>query len=316
MKTLKNSDRMHHETAILAVMDSLTEDGDLKLYAISDLHLDYAVNRDALKELPEHGPDWLITGGDLCTKPDHLRHALDILCDRFSKVFWVPGNHELWSATAGDQSQFRGEGKYMQLVEVCREYGVLTPEDPFVTFPDVHQPHIVAPLFIPYDYSFRPDDVTLEGAIPWAMEAGILCRDEKLIHTDPFPNMVEWCAHRVKLAQDRLSALDPQTPLIIVNHFPLREDLVRLWRIPRFSIWCGTKKTEAFHTTYPTSVVISGHLHMRATDYRDGVRFEEVSLGYPRDWDQGKGMDHYLREILPLPSEKVEGDAGPFWRFR
>ncbi|WP_428669704.1 hypothetical protein [Roseibium sp.] len=49
---------------------------------------------------------------------------------------------------------------------------------------------------------------------------------------------------------------------------------------------------------FNASVVVSGHLHTRRTDWRDGARFEEVSLGYPRQWDQQKGMAFYLRSIL------------------
>jgi hypothetical protein len=45
--------------------------------------------------------------------------------------------------------------------------------------------------------------------------------------------------------------------------------------------------------------VVYGHLHQRATHMRDGVRFEEVSLGYPPDWDQAQGLQGYLREVLP-----------------
>ena len=63
----------------------------------------------------------------------------------------------------------------------------------------------------------------------------------------------------------------------------------------------------------PIKVAVSGHLHMRATDWRDGVRFEEVSIGYPDHWIQSKGIVNYLREILPGPAEKVLENAGPFW---
>jgi hypothetical protein len=89
----------------------------------------------------------------------------------------------------------------------------------------------------------------------------------------------------------------------LINHFPFREDLVRLRRIPRFSIWCGTRRTEDWHRRFPVAVVVSGHLHIRSTTYRDGVRFEEVSLGYPRDWQQEQGIQPYLREILPGPCQ-------------
>lgn len=288
----------------------------MKLYAISDLHLDYRVNREALEDLPDHGDDWLITGGDLCTKGEHLRSALACLSRKFAKLFWIPGNHELWTSTDPETKiSLAGEAKYQHLVNICREFGVHTPEDAFVTWPGSPEPHVIAPLFIPYDYSFRPAHVTLEQAVPWAMDAGILCRDEKLIEPQPFADMVAWCDYRLEHSLKRLQALSPETKLVLINHYPLREDLVRLWRIPRFSIWCGTKRTEDLHRRFKVSVVISGHLHMRATDYRDGVRFEEVSLGYPRDWDQGRGVDYYLREILPGRKEIVSGDAGPIWRF-
>ena len=47
--------------------------------------------------------------------------------------------------------------------------------------------------------------------------------------------------------------------------------------------------------------VVYGHLHLRGTHLRDGVRFEEVSLGYPRDWNRDLGVGAYLRQILPPP---------------
>ena len=285
----------------------------MKLYAISDLHLDYQTNREALESLPAFPADWLILGGDLCTRPDHLRFALDQACAKFSKVFWVPGNHELWSLKNSEDGH--GESKYLHLVAICREYGVHTPQDPYVDWPDPDRPAQIAPLFIPYDYSFRPANIPVEEAVQWAMDSGVLCRDEKLIDPTPYPSMIDWCQARVAYTQSRLDRSPSDLPLLLVNHFPLREDLVRTYRIPRFSIWCGTKKTEGFHRQYNVTAVVSGHLHMRATDYRDGVRFEEVSLGYPRDWNQDKGMAYYLREILPGPQHKVNGDEGPIWRF-
>lgn len=287
----------------------------MKLFAISDLHLDFSVNRKALATLPAMPDAGLITGGDLCTSLDHLRGAFDQLCPKYRQVFWVPGNHELWSSKSADGKMLRGEEKYHALVEICRQYGVLTPEDPFCRWMGREGEYVVAPLFIPYDYSFRPDHVPLEGAIEWAMESGVLCSDEKLIETAPYPDMIAWCKARFDYSMTRLAAENPQAPKILVNHFPFREDLVRIRRIPRFTIWCGTKLTQDLHTRFKIKTVISGHLHMRATDYREGVRFEEVSLGYPRDWDQAKGMAYYLREILPEPSNPPMGDDGPFWRF-
>ncbi|MGH9360727.1 MAG: metallophosphoesterase, partial [Thermoanaerobaculia bacterium] len=52
--------------------------------------------------------------------------------------------------------------------------------------------------------------------------------------------------------------------------------------------------------------VVYGHLHIRATQWRDGVRCEEVSLGYPQNWEPGRGLASYLREILPGISRNGE----------
>jgi hypothetical protein len=91
---------------------------------------------------------------------------------------------------------------------------------------------------------------------------------------------------------------------VIVNHYPLREELVRLPRIPRFSLWCGTRRTRDWHRRFGARVVVAGHLHIRTTDWIEGVRFEEVSLGYPRHWRTERGMDVYLREVLPGTSAR------------
>ena len=289
----------------------------MRVLAISDLHLDFKDNMDALRKMPAFPQDWLITCGDLCTSEAHLRTTLDILVPRFKRVFWVPGNHELWSsAPVAGGPLLRGMAKYRHLVDVCREYDVLTPEDPYVTWTGPGGPCRIVPLFLGYDYSFRPEHVAFEDAVAWAMEDGVLCSDEKLINPEPYESMPAWCRARLGYSLDRLEAIADGTPTVLINHFPLRRDLVRLRRIPRFTIWCGTRETETFHLTYGAKVVVSGHLHMRATDYRDHVRFEEVSLGYPRDWLRDRGVAAYLREILPGPIDPPPKDAGPIWRFR
>lgn len=269
----------------------------MRLYALGDLHLRYDVTRQTLKDLRPHPSDWLILAGDVGETEEHLRFALGILTQRFARLLWVPGNHDLWTIPTrpGD---LRGEEKYERLVEICRGFGVLTPEDPYVTWPGEER-CILAPLFLLYDYTFRPDDIAVERAVEWAAEENLLCSDEVLLHPDPYPSKPDWCHARVRLTEPRLAEAAGRGPLVIINHFPLRQDLAVLPRIPRFSIWCGTRATEDWHRRYRAEIVVYGHLHIRATHWRDGVRFEEVSLGYPQNWDPGRGIEPYLRLILP-----------------
>jgi 3',5'-cyclic AMP phosphodiesterase CpdA len=273
----------------------------MKLYALSDVHLRYEANRALLQSIRPHPDDWLILCGDVGETLDHLRFSLETLGPKFARLLWVPGNHELWTMPSVEQTGPRGEAQYQQWVDLCRQYQVLTPEDPFVSWEGEGGPAILAPLFLLYDYSFAPDDVGPEKAIEWSLEEGILCTDERLLHPDPYPTKQAWCHARCDDAERRLSAIPNDVPTVLINHFPLRRDLVFIPRVPRFITWCGTRRTEDWHRRFHAKAVVSGHLHVRSTQWRDGVRFEEVSLGYPRQWRQEKTGDEYLREILPGP---------------
>jgi 3',5'-cyclic AMP phosphodiesterase CpdA len=280
----------------------------MRLLALSDVHVNHAGNLAALAALPPHPGDWLILAGDVAERLEDLRACLELLTARFDRVLWVPGNHELWSTGPS-----RGEAKYRELVDLCRSFGVDTPEDPWPVWPEDPDLHL-CPLFLLYDYSFGPAGLTPAEAIAWAAEDGIRCVDEVLLHPDPWPSRQAWCEARVRLTAARLDALPPGARTVLIHHWPLRYDLVRLYRIPRFSVWCGTRQTEDWHVRYRAEVVVTGHLHMRATDWRDGVRFEEVSLGYPRHWRPEKGAEGYLRQIWPPLTPPPDGGmGGPVW---
>lgn len=274
----------------------------MRLWAISDLHLTMSANREALQELPFQGPDWLILAGDLAEKPDDVAHAFDMLSRRFARLIWTPGNHELWTVKTPD-GPLGGEAKYRALVEIARSRGVLTPEDPYPIWPGPGGPAMLVPMFLLYDYSFRPDDVPLDRVLAWAWEKRLRSADETRLSPAPHASRQEWCAARVAWTLDRLEREVPAgMRTVLINHFPLRADLVTLRRIPRFSPWCGTVATTDWHRRFHALACIHGHLHVPATHWRDGVRFEEVSLGYPRQWQpHGRGPARALRQILPVP---------------
>lgn len=244
---------------------------------------------------------------------------------RFKHVFWVPGNHELYTGSSPQLSEkekgLKGEAKYKACIKVAQHYGVLTPEDEYMTWTYTtaegnQERAIICPIFTLYDYSFRPDNISREKALDWAMEEGIQATDEKLLHPDPYATRDAWCTRLVAQYEAKLEqAASAGLPLVIINHWPLREDLVFIPRVPRFSLWCGTKETNDWHTRFNAKVVVTGHLHVRRTDWVDGVRFEEVSLGYPRQWQDAKNVGNdvntLLREILPGPPTPTPGSEPP-----
>jgi predicted phosphodiesterase len=293
-----------------------------RLYAISDIHLSYKHNREALDLLKPHLEDSLIICGDVGERLEHLQDAFKITTKLFKQVFWVPGNHELYTLPTSDaeddlDQELRGDFKYQECLRVANEFGVITPEDEFVKWEGDGGPCIVCPIFTLYDYSFRPAHVTREGALEWAMEQNVYATDEALLHPDPYPSRDAWCEELVAKTEARLQdAAARDIPLVIINHWPLLQDTITIPSIPRFSLWCGTKKTKDWHTRFNAKVVVTGHLHVRRTDWIDGVRFEEVSMGYPRQWqaakDGGLDINDLLREILPgIPDP---GDGRTIWR--
>ncbi|MEW9528048.1 metallophosphoesterase [Microbispora sp. NPDC049125] len=268
------------------------------LYGISDLHVAYAENREIVENLRRvSDEDWLIVAGDVAETPADVEWALATLAGRWAKVIWAPGNHELWT-TAGDPVRLQGVARYEHLVRVCRGLGVATPEDPYLVWEGPGGPVAVAPLFVLYDYSFRPEGTsTIEEALAYAHHTGVVCSDEFLLHPDPYPSREAWCHARVAWTERRLAAVE--LPTVLVNHFPLVREPTRILRHPEFALWCGTDRTADWHTRFRAAAVVYGHLHIPRTTWHDGVRFEEVSLGYPREWLPRPGGPSRPRAVLP-----------------
>jgi hypothetical protein len=96
------------------------------------------------------------------------------------------------------------------------------------------------------------------AALRTARAAGVLPADEGRLHADPYPSVADWCRDRVTATESRLAEIVGPTVLAAVY----------------------------------------GHLHIPRTSYHDGVRFEEVSVGYPREWRRRGAAPPLPRVIL------------------
>jgi 3',5'-cyclic AMP phosphodiesterase CpdA len=277
--------------------------GDAKLLAVSDLHVGYPDNRTVVRDLrPTSDGDWLLVAGDVGELVSDIEWTLRTLRERFHTVVWAPGNHELWTIP-DDPVQLRGQQRYQHLVETCRRLGVITPEDPYPIWDGPGGPATVVPLFLLYDYTFRPAGArTKEEGLAIAYSTGVVCRDEYVLYPDPYPSREAWCSGRIELAEQRLAQRDPDLPTVLVNHFPLTREPTLILRYPEFAQWCGTVRTANWHRRYSAAAVVYGHLHIPRTTWQDAVRFEEVSLGYPREWQPRTRSVAWPRPILPVPA--------------
>ena len=301
------------------------------LRAVSDLHVGHRGNADVVDQIhPAHPGDWLIVAGDVAERIGHVVDALGRLADRFERVIWVPGNHELW---IGRQDEgITSPTKYDRLVEACRAIGVDTPEDEYPLWTGPGGPAWVVPMFLLYDYSWRPvAGQTRAAALAGARERRVVASDEFLIDTAPYGDAAAWCGERLVATTTRLARLDPAHPTVLVNHWPLLRDPTRVLRHPDFALWCGTEQTADWHRRYRAAACVYGHLHLPRSTVHDGVCFEEVSLGYPREWTGRGRPDPLTRQILPapdgpqvrwtrgeggLPRIARPGDTGPYLEER
>ena len=274
-----------------------------RLLATSDLHVAHADNRRLVESalVPRHEGDWLIVAGDVAETVEEVGRVLGLLAGRFAKVIWTPGNHELWTPRQ-DRVRLRGDERYQLLVRICRALGVVTPEDEWPVWTGDGGPVTVVPMFLLYDYTFRPEGTaTAEEGLEAAYRSGVVCTDEFLLHPDPYPDRAAWSRARVADTERRLAALPPGTRTVLVNHWPLTRLPTRLLHHPEFALWCGTEATADWHVRFGAAAVVYGHLHIPRTTWEDGVRFEEVAIGYPREWRAHDLRRGVLRDVLPAP---------------
>ena len=173
-----------------------------RLLAISDLHVSHPRNRRWVADLPSGSPgDWLLVAGDLAEKVEDIEWTLATLRSRYGTVVWVPGNHDLW-AHPRDPVKLRGVARYQHLVALCRELGVITPEDPYPVWMGAGGPAVIVPLFLLYDYTFRPDGTSTKAeALDLAYRTGVIGADERHLHPDPYPSREAWCQARIEIGR-------------------------------------------------------------------------------------------------------------------
>lgn len=70
----------------------------LRVFVLSDLHTDYSDNMRWVKSLSstEYTKDLLLVAGDVAETYSNFVETMSLLRDRFMRVFFVPGNHDLW----------------------------------------------------------------------------------------------------------------------------------------------------------------------------------------------------------------------------
>jgi predicted phosphodiesterase len=96
----------------------------MRVFALSDIHVDYEVNARWVSGLSliDYQQDVLILAGDVSDSIQRLEHCLHAFTNRFRRVFFVPGNHDLW--VIRDQGQINSLDKFNMIKVVAERCGV------------------------------------------------------------------------------------------------------------------------------------------------------------------------------------------------
>ncbi|GJM12615.1 MAG: serine/threonine protein phosphatase [Pseudohongiella sp.] len=128
----------------------------MRVFAVSDIHVDYEENLDWILGLngEDYADDILILAGDVTDKMSLLERVFDSLVECFRAVLFVPGNHELWVQEDDFDCSLQ---KFEAIASLCKSCGV---HDDVFELGDIS----FVPLHSWYDFSFGEPDRHLRRA--------------------------------------------------------------------------------------------------------------------------------------------------------
>lgn len=240
-----------------------------RIFAISDLHLDYPANLQWLSELSlsEYQTDVLILAGDISDMPYLLDRCFEILTRRFAKVLFVPGNHDLWVLRKPTPEHPTSIDKFYSVCEIAAGFGV--GMQPF----HVGQLSIV-PLLSWYDFSFGQPS----GGLMTAWMDFHVCKwptgfDNNKI-TDFF------------IKQNEPSLAVTNKTVITFSHFLPRIDLMPSFIPPQHRVLypvLGSNLIDKQIRQLKSSIHIYGHSHLNRHVKIDGVLYINNAFGSPAE---------------------------------
>jgi predicted phosphodiesterase len=236
-----------------------------RIFAVSDVHVDYDVNERWVRNLSsqDYRDDILIVAGDLTHKLSELAACLNAFATRFAKVLFVPGNHDLW--VLGEDPDRTSLHKFDDVAAAAADSGVSMQA---YRYGEV----LIAPLLGWYDYSFgEPSGGLYNG---WM--------DYHACRWPPGFQAEHVAAHFTDLNAPTLTLTAPK--IITFSHFMPRIDLVPSYVSSRHRLLdpvLGSTRLERQLRQLGSSIHVYGHSHINRRVSYDGVTYVNNALGYP-----------------------------------
>lgn len=239
----------------------------MRIFAISDLHVDYEDNAKWISNISTYDfkEDILIIAGDISDSLSSIEWALSNVVRRFKVVLFAPGNHELWC--------FRDKGikssldKYIHVRSVVEASGAL--QSAYRT-----EGLCILPLVSWYDYSFgQPTQRLLDIWMDY-----LTCQWPAGYQMDDIATHLEqW---------NFFPELDKNEFCITFSHFLPRIDVLPEFIPNSLKILnpiLGATRIECQLRKLNSKIHIYGHSHINQHTRIDDVIYVNNALGYPHE---------------------------------
>jgi predicted phosphodiesterase len=252
--------------------------GSMRLFALSDLHVDFAANLDLVEGLSreEHGADGLIVAGDASHRTDRAERALAALRECFAEVWFTPGNHDLWVDDGTGEPAESSLDRIAAFEALCARLGVRTGPAPAGA-------RWVVPLAGWYEPAFaqrRHADAPSERiSRRWADHQR--CRWPAGWDDDG-----ERSRRLAEPNEAAIASIPTGCQVVTFSHFLPRPELLptvahlRFKELPRVA---GSDILEGQLRAAGATVHVFGHTHIPWDEVIDGVRYVQNPLSYPHE---------------------------------
>lgn len=264
----------------------------MRVFALSDIHVDYDVNARWVQSLSQsdYQDDVLILAGDVSDSIQRLALCLESFVRRFRRVFFVPGNHDLWVIRDPDVPDS------LRKFEIVRSTATACGAS---MVPEVLQGVAFVPLLGWYDLTFGP--LLQELAQIW-MD----------FHACRWPR--GWTAHDVASHFMSMNTTQPvlrREVTITFSHFLPRIDVMPGFISPvhrRIYPLLGSVRLEQQLRAWTPDIHVYGHSHVNRRVALDGTLYINNAFAYPHE-------EHLAAKALscihPLPAERCASIRSP-----
>jgi predicted phosphodiesterase len=247
----------------------------MRIFALSDIHVDYEVNATWIANLSavDYRDDILILAGDVTDSLRLLEWCLTTLTARFRKVLFVPGNHDLWVMREGRNED--SLQKFKRVAAIVESSGASMQ-----VFRD--RRIAIVPLLGWYDYSFGEPSEDLKSmwmdyhACRWPVDFGVR---EIAAHFYALNDT------RVATAADKVITFSHFLPRIDVMPRTIPKDKQLLYPV------LGSTLIEKQLRGIKPSIHVYGHSHVNRNVTIDGILYVNNAFGYPQEtWIASKRL--------------------------